>query len=558
MQIIKQVFNLKLIFLISASLCFIPDCQKIRAHDLDGHHGPTYKITPPLTGKDIKSCIYLQIIDERTKEALPVRFSLIINHKPYVPDSLDENGIRFTSIHTGKDEIFICTYSRGKGVVTVPLPENTRNGIIYLSKGYEYLPSETHFTYQGKDTITIQMRRWINLEKEGWFSADEHIHYDRLNKDFDEDWLTMLEADGVTHSHFLVLKGGNLPGIWASQYAYGKAGEATNNRSAIFPGEEYRDSNQGHINLLGIDHVIYPILAGTKDYPYNYPAFHDIFKETHELGGIGGPAHGARFGQKPTAFLDVILGNVDFFEIMNTGITNTDNWYRLMNCGYFIPPAAGTDLPNWPFRDRWQPFFGETRMYVKMNENNYDFESWKHSIKKGNIFVTSGPIIKLKVNNAEMGDIIHLDVNKQVEISAELQCTQALQSLEIILNGKVLSQNIKWEKRDDIYVIKIDSTIQITESSWIAARGKGFKKQALYAIRGDKINVFAHTAPIQILVDDAPIIFKDDAISLKNELESQKKHYHAKGNYKEEKHRQRMMRLYDKAINIINGRIIGD
>ncbi len=61
MQIIKQVFNLKLIFLISASLCFIPDCQKIRAHDLDGPHGPTYNITPPLAGEDIKSCIYFQI-----------------------------------------------------------------------------------------------------------------------------------------------------------------------------------------------------------------------------------------------------------------------------------------------------------------------------------------------------------------------------------------------------------------------------------------------------------------------------------------------------------------
>ncbi len=558
MKKIKQVFKLKIIFLILLGVYFFSNCQKIHAHEVDGHHGPTYKITPPLKNKDLNSCIFLRVIDEKTKEPIPARFSLIINHKPYVPDSLDENGIRFTSIHTASDDLFTCTYTRGKGVVTIPLPEKTQNGIIYLTKGYEYIPSESHFTYEGKDTITIQMKRWINLEQEGWLSTDEHIHYDRLKKDFDEDWLTMLEADGVAHSHFLVLKGGNLPSLWASQYEYGKAGTVTNNRSAIFPGEEYRDSRQGHINLLGIDSLIYPILAGTKEYPYNYPTFHDIFIKTHELGGIGGTAHGAKLGKKPTGFLDVILGNVDFFEILNTGITKTDIWYRLMNCGYFIPPAAGTDLPNWPFRDTWQPFFGETRMYVKMEENKYDFESWKHSVENGKIFVTSGPIIKLEANNSEMGDIIKINGNNQVEINAELQCTQPIQSLEIILNGKVLLQNLNWKKKDNIYSIKIHETIQITESSWIAARGTGFHKCALYSRTGDMINVFAHTAPIQILVDNAPIMYKEDAVLVKNELEDQKKYYHSEGKYEEEKHRQRMMDLYDKAIDIINDRINGN
>ncbi len=85
------------------------------------------------------------------------------------------------------------------------------------------------------------MGRWINLQAEGWHAADEHLHYERTDPRHDNDWLTMLDADGLSHAHFLVLRGGNLPGIWAQQFAYGKAGEATDGKRLIRPGEEYRD-----------------------------------------------------------------------------------------------------------------------------------------------------------------------------------------------------------------------------------------------------------------------------------------------------------------------------
>ena len=112
MPIIKQVFSIKVIFIITATACFSFCCQKLFSQNIEGHQSPTYKITAPLKNKDIQSCIYLRIVDEKTKESIPARFSLIINNKVYLPDSLDENGIRFTSIHSGKDEKFTCTEIR--------------------------------------------------------------------------------------------------------------------------------------------------------------------------------------------------------------------------------------------------------------------------------------------------------------------------------------------------------------------------------------------------------------------------------------------------------------
>ncbi len=111
-------------------------------HGHHGHHGPTYQITSPLIDKEVKQYILLDIMDAHANIPIPARFSLIVNQQTYVPDSLDENGIRFKSIHTGKNEIFIATYSRGTGPVFIPLPDNVSSGTVLVSKCYEYLPEE--------------------------------------------------------------------------------------------------------------------------------------------------------------------------------------------------------------------------------------------------------------------------------------------------------------------------------------------------------------------------------------------------------------------------------
>ena len=131
-------------------------------HGHDGHSGLTYQITPPLINKETKQYILLNIVDAEANVSIPARFSLSVNNEPHVPDSLDENGIRFKSIHTGKNEIFTATYSRGIGPVFIPLPDNVHNGIVFVSKGYEYLPEEVDFNIEKSPLVTIQMllRQW--------------------------------------------------------------------------------------------------------------------------------------------------------------------------------------------------------------------------------------------------------------------------------------------------------------------------------------------------------------------------------------------------------------
>jgi hypothetical protein len=397
----------------------------------------------------------------------------------------------------------------------------------------------------------VSLERWADVGADGWFPAEEHLHYDRLDPAHDADWLTMLAGDDLAQAHFLVLKGGNLPGVWATQFAYGAAGEAFDGERLIRPGEEYRDTIQGHINLLGISEVIPPISTGGTGRPKvaeNYPPFVDVLRRARKLGGIGGPAHGTALGRSPTGILDTILGAVDFFEIANTHLYKVDVWYRLMNCGYLTPPAAGTDLPNFPFREPWQPLLGETRMYVRVGPKR-DFKSWTEALKRGEVFVTSGPMIRLTVNGTGPGGTVRLSAGGgEVHLEAELAGPRPLQTLELVRSGEVIASKVHRQKDGKIHRWRIQERFSIEKSSWLAARGTGVAKRELEKQTGIRQNTVAHTAAVRVLVGDGPIASPDDVEFLAEHLSAQREYYRTKANFERDEHRKRVLGLFDTAI----------
>jgi hypothetical protein len=302
--------------------------------------------------------LVLNLVDESGRQPTPARFSLIVDGQPYYPEEVGAHGLRFVSIHESKRQTQVVSYTRGTGPVELALPSSARRVVIHVAKGFEYRPSATTIEITSPTTRSvIPLQRWANLAADGWFATDEHVHYDRLDRADNRDWLDMMAGDDLSHAHFMILKGGKVPGEWGRQYAYGRAGEAADGERLLIPGEEYRDTAQGHLNLLGVSEVIQPIMTGTDGSP-NYPRLFPVLQRARELGAFNGVAHGASLGRDTTAIVDTVLGAVDFFEIANTHIYSPDLWYRLLGAGFHIPPAAGTDLPNYPFRDAWQPFLG--------------------------------------------------------------------------------------------------------------------------------------------------------------------------------------------------------
>lgn len=499
----------------------------------------------------------LSIVDAATGKPTPARFGLEVDGKTFYSETLGQHGLRFVSIHESKNQRYVVAYARGTGTLEVALPADARRVRVFAAKGFEWLPVEDKGDVtDGRAEITLELERWADLSKEGWLPADEHVHYDRLEKAGDRDWLTMLAGDGLTHAHFMVLKGGKIPGIWARQYAYGSEGEGSDGERLIRSGEEYRDSAQGHINLLGIKEVIEPISTGGLGTPpvrENYPPLLDVFTKARALGGLGGVAHGGSLGRHPTAIVDTVLGGVDFFEIGNAHLYSPELWYSLMNCGYHLPPAAGTDLPNYPFRDEWQPFLGSMRMYVKTG-GRVDFAAWKRAVSQGNVTVTSGPLLSLSINGRGPGETIKLPQGGgEITIKADLSTPIGLRKFEIVQNGDVIESTIVKKRDGPVHRWAVEQRVHVGESSWFAARGEGVPIRALEDSVERKAewietDAVAHTAAIRVLVGDEPIRSKNDAQALIKTLRTQQEYYRRNGRYAKGDDRLRVLALFERAV----------
>lgn len=483
--------------------------------------------------------LLLNITDAATGQPTAARFSIAINGTEIEPRWVGPHGWRFVSIHFSKRQSYTVTYARGTGPVEVPLPPGTRSVEIRAAKGLDYTPIQQTIAITRESTpVTIALRRANRLHEEGWRAADPHLHYDRIRPESDLDWFDAMEADGLSFTHFLVLKGGMLPGIWARQFAYGAKGEGARRETRIIPGQEYRDQLQGHLLLFGLNGIIQPIMAGTTESPNHWPPARDVLNQARHEGAIAGAAHGGTLGQSPTILADAILGALDFVELGNLFLWQPEkNWYPLLNCGYVLTPTAGSDLPNVPYRDWWQPFLGSIRTYVKTGPATTT-AAFNAALKRGESFVTSGPIIRLSVNGAGPGARIDLPSSGgEVELHATLESPRPMRSLEIVQNGKVVATAGSGQKQ-----LEIRTRLPIRTSSWLAARATGAPIPAMNQTE------VAHTAAIQVLTAGRRIWSDEDAARLSATLAQQKEFYRRNGRYATEQDRQAMLTIFDTAI----------
>ena len=249
--------------------------------------------------------------------------------------------------------------------------------------------------------------------------------------------------------------------------------------------------------------------------------------------------------------MDTILGEVDFFEIANSALYATDVWYDLLNCGYLVPPVAGTDLPNCGFRDSWQPFFGEVRTYVRVGEQ-HNFGAWKDAVRRGETFVTSGPVIRISVNGSGPGSTVRLpQEGGNVTIVAELASPRPLKTLRLIVMGEQSSVEFSRTQSKGIHRLTITHNMRVSESCWIAARGLGEPKTAIeHGLQdlGLKQSVMAHTGIVGVIVDGVPIRSEKAVESVGGQLAAQLEYYRSEAKFERAEHRLRFLELFERAM----------
>jgi O-glycosyl hydrolase len=190
--------------------------------------------------------------------------------------------------------------------------------------------------------------------------------------------------------------------------------------------------------------------------------------------------------------VETALGTIDFLaEDVWLNDAAVKGYYRLLNCGFRLGWAAGTDYPC----NNSEPL-GSLLTYVEVKNKPLTYSNWIEGIKNGRTVVTTNGHIEflgLKINGiATPGDEIKLKGKGIADIEITWTTIKDLSgTIEIVCNGEVVESEKCSAKPGEPVTMK--ARIPVTQSSWICAR------------RVDEKGHRSHTAPVYISINKAPV-----------------------------------------------------
>ena len=350
------------------------------------------------------------------------------------------------------------------------------NYTLVLAKGPEYRLSTHAVAIKGGATTAVesQMARWIDMPTRGWLSGDDHIHIGRPDPVKNEMILAYTRAEDVHLSNLLQMA--NVTTWHFPQYAFGQHGHFVDKGYALVPGQESpRTSHRGHSIGLNAKRFHWP---GDDYFLYDQSA-----NAIRADGGLWGYAHVAfdAFNVAWGLALDVPLGFVDFFEMLQMDAMNTRYLYDFLNMGFRVLPSAGSDYP-------YIHVAGTERVYVKMNDA-FTVQGWFDAWRSNRAFVTNGPMIEFTVNGDAASNELDVSAGTTLTIKAQARVNpdyDALERLELVVHGNVVHATTSEDGAEEL---TLNYDLLANGPLWFALRsyGKGHGK--------------AHTGPVYVFVN---------------------------------------------------------
>jgi hypothetical protein len=201
---------------------------------------------------------------------------------------------------------------------------------------------------------------------------------------------------------------------------------------------------------------------------------------------------------------DVALGKVDYIEVLGFSDhkSTAEVWYKLLNCGFRLPTAAGTDFMG-NYASLRGPA-GLNRVYAEVEPGPLKIATWLAAIKAGRTFATNGPLLRFSLGGQGIGGEVRLDKKQEVHFSAEMNSIVPIDHLQIVCNGKVARE---LALDGDRMSARVDGSIQFEASGWCVLRA--FSDKAEYPILD--LYPYATTSPVYVSVVGAPLHKAADA-----------------------------------------------
>jgi hypothetical protein len=395
---------------------------------------------------------------------------------------------------------FYCT-----GNSRVVLPPGSYKLKFYKGTEYEVQARDVQIHADDNVELKVAMSRWVDMPKEGWYSADDHIHVSRPLRELNSVISKWMQAEDIHVANLLQF------GSWnrflaSPQYAHGKDGRYREGDYFLASGQENpRTHFLGHTIILGQQSPLH--------FADRYVIYKHFWEEAKRQGALIGYAHWGT-GSEAQAGLAIDLPDnlLNFLEVLEAHDANYDVWYDVLNTGFRLTPTAGTDygsVPSLPGRER---FYTEV-------EGPMSYEAWLQGIRQGKTFVTNGPVLEFRVQGQGMGAEVVLKKPASVLVEARVRFDPArddMKRLEVIQNGDLLRS---FPREGPSSEIRCRFETEISKTSWLAVRASGHKRGEASPPEGflppyrDRYRgaaaSLAHSAAIYVTIENTPALSQD-------------------------------------------------
>ncbi|MFN8581221.1 MAG: CehA/McbA family metallohydrolase [Gemmatimonadaceae bacterium] len=347
--------------------------------------------------------------------------------------------------------------------------------------------------------LDITLADLWDARADGWYSGDHHFHLN-YGGQFDllpDDLLPLMQGENLDVGTPMLA---NLHNRFLDQslWNYEHLGAAP----LIAFAQEIRPHFLGHVGSIGSRTLQWPWVwgPGYEVYGRDDRPSAIMLDSVRARGGLGTYVHpvprdpfvaDSLRSIIPVGIVpDAVLGHVDLLEVAclwSDEIGSAKLWYHFLNLGLPIAPEAGTDAMTDFHRTM---AIGSTRVYVRP-DGAFNYTSYLAALKAGHSFVTNGPLLDARIDDAYPGDVIGF--KKRVAFRIAVHSAVPVTSVEIIVNGAVA-----WSAPagiDSSGTRRFTGEIQLPMGGWVAVRAIGPSTARWPAMDS---YAFAHTAPFWI------------------------------------------------------------
>jgi hypothetical protein len=491
------------------------------------------------------SRLRVEVVDDATGRAAPARAYLWRGRAPLLPPG-------FSSYSRGDELHFLVP-----GDFELELDPGKYT--LRIERGLEYLPAEIDLEVPREGTVPVRLRRWVEMNREGWYSADMHVHRDPA------DIPLILGAEDLNFVPTITTH------VWSNEVS--RPWKSPPEFPVVVGPDRFYTANAQEVERIqgGPGAVI--LLARELPLPFDgYEHYPPAVTYTRKVHAMGGHVEGDKLFWMDT-FVNAALGEIDFIELncnhflprlVDADLVAWSHWpvefgyrgprgfalwmmdlyYRILSSGIELPLSAGSanGVKATPV--------GYDRVYVRLGPEKLDYPTFMDALKRGRSFSTNGPILDLAVDGRHgPGDRVDIRKGQELRLRARARSRGPLESLELVVNGRVVGAQAGTDARE----LVLEKALRLDRSSWAAVRA--FERPATAESWQPAGHVFAHTSPVYLLVGGKPVVVPDSVRDLLQKIDRLIAHTERLEGFREERHRKETLEVYREARKVLARRL---